>query len=115
MRFHCLRFQPSRARKSQPRSTVARRLGVAESLARCVPDRRDPTRIAHTAHDEFEERVFAREVEIAPHLIASTPIASVSHKQRAVNRAMELRLDRDRADLQLRRAMSIIFRSRQRN
>ena len=25
-----------------------RRLGVAERLSRCVPDRRDPTRIAHT-------------------------------------------------------------------
>jgi hypothetical protein len=25
-----------------------RRLGVAERLARCIPDRRDPSRIAHT-------------------------------------------------------------------
>jgi hypothetical protein len=52
------------------------------------------------AHDEFEEHVFARDVEIAPHLIAmiSTPIASLSHKQRAVNRAMELRFDHETAD-----------------
>ena len=51
-------------------------------------------------HDEFEEHVFARDVEIAPHLIAmiSTPIASLSHKQRAVNRAMELRFDQETAD-----------------
>ena len=63
-------------------------------------------------HDEFEEHVFAREVEIAPHLIAmiSTPIVSLSHKQRAVNRAMQLRFDQETADLQLRRAMSIISR-----
>ena len=42
-------------------------------------------------HDEFEECAVEREVEIAPHLIAmiSTPIARLSHKQRAVNRAME--------------------------
>jgi hypothetical protein len=60
-------------------------------------------------HDEFEEHVFARDVEIAPHLIAmiSTPIVSLSHKQRAVNRAMQLRFDQETADLQLRRAMSI--------
>jgi hypothetical protein len=51
-------------------------------------------------NDEFEEHVFARDVEIAPHLIAmiSTPIASLSHKQRAVNRAMELRFDEETAD-----------------
>jgi hypothetical protein len=51
-------------------------------------------------HDEFEEHVFARDVEIALHLIAmiSTPIASLSHKQRAVNRAMELRFDHKTAD-----------------
>jgi hypothetical protein len=51
-------------------------------------------------HDEFEEHVFARDVEIAPHLIAmiSTPIASLSHKQRAANRAMELRFDHKTPD-----------------
>jgi hypothetical protein len=38
----------------------------------------------------------------------STPIASLSHKQRAVNRAMQIRFDQETADLQLRRAMSII-------
>jgi hypothetical protein len=77
-----------------------------------VADPSEFTEFWRAAHDEFEERVIAREVEIAPHLIAmiSTPIASVSHKQRAVNRAMEIRLDRETADLQLRRAMSIIFR-----
>jgi hypothetical protein len=63
-------------------------------------------------HDEFEECVSGRDVEIAPHLIAmiSTPIVSLSHKQRAVNRAMQLRFDQETADLQLRRAMSIISR-----
>jgi hypothetical protein len=51
-------------------------------------------------------------VEIAPHLVAmiSSPIVSLSHKQRAVNRAMQLRFDQETADLQLRRAMSIISR-----
>jgi len=49
--------------------------------------------------DEFEEHVFARDVEIAPHLtgMISTPIVSLSHKQRAVNRAMELRFDLETA------------------
>src|SRR3984957_11356542 len=44
-------------------------------------------------HDEFEEHVFARDVEIALNLIAmiSTPMASLSHKQRAVNRARDFR------------------------
>jgi hypothetical protein len=51
-------------------------------------------------------------VLIVPHLIAmnATPIVSLSHKQRAVNRAMQLRFDQETADLQLRRAMSIISR-----
>ena len=40
-------------------SLAERRLGVAERLARCVPDRRDPTRIAHTIADMIRARVFA--------------------------------------------------------
>jgi len=32
-------------------SLAERRLGVAERLAGCVPDRRDPSRIAHTIAD----------------------------------------------------------------
>ena len=39
-------------------SLAERRLGVAERLARCVPDRRDPTRIAHTIADMIRARVF---------------------------------------------------------
>jgi hypothetical protein len=34
-------------------------LGVAERLARCIPDRRDPSRIAHTIADMIRARVFA--------------------------------------------------------
>lgn len=36
-----------------------RRLGVAERLARCFPDRRDPARIAHTLADMIRARIFA--------------------------------------------------------
>ena len=36
-----------------------RRLGVAERLARCFPDRRDPARITHTLADMIRARVFA--------------------------------------------------------
>lgn len=36
-----------------------RRLGVAERLARCIPDRRDPSRIVHTLTDMIRARVFA--------------------------------------------------------
>lgn len=36
-----------------------RRLGVAERLARCFPDRRDPTRITHTFADIIRARIFA--------------------------------------------------------
>jgi hypothetical protein len=51
-------------------------------------------------HDEFEEQVWARNVEIAPHLIGliSTPIPTLSHKSRAIKRAKELQLARDTAD-----------------
>jgi len=36
-----------------------RRLGVADRLARCFPDRRDPTRITHTLYDMIRARIFA--------------------------------------------------------
>jgi len=36
-----------------------RRLGVAERLARCFPDRRDPSRITHTLADMIRARIFA--------------------------------------------------------
>jgi len=36
-----------------------RRLGVADRLARWFPDRRDPTRIAHTFADMIRARIFA--------------------------------------------------------
>jgi len=36
-----------------------RRLGVAERLARCIPDRRDFSRIVHTLTDMIRARVFA--------------------------------------------------------
>ncbi len=40
-------------------SMAERRLGVAERLARCIPDRRDPARVAHTIADMIRARVFA--------------------------------------------------------
>ena len=40
-------------------SMAERRLGVAERLARCIPDRRDRSRIAHTIADMIRARVFA--------------------------------------------------------
>lgn len=44
--------------------------------------------------NEFEECVYVRDVEIAPHLIGliSTPIATLPPKARAVKRAVELRV-----------------------
>jgi hypothetical protein len=36
-----------------------RRLRIAERLARCFPDRRDPTRITRTLADMIRTRVFA--------------------------------------------------------
>jgi hypothetical protein len=36
-----------------------RRLGVAERLARCFPDRRDPARVTHTLADMIRARIFA--------------------------------------------------------
>ena len=36
-----------------------RRLGIAERLARCFPDRRHPARITHTLADMIRARVFA--------------------------------------------------------
>jgi Transposase DDE domain group 1 len=74
IRFRCSRFQPSKVRKSQPAfdggrlssdggvmllSMAERRLGVAERLARCLPDRRDRSRIAHTIADMIRARAFA--------------------------------------------------------
>lgn len=51
-------------------------------------------------HDEREEQVWGRNVEIAPHLIGliSGPIKPLSHKGRAIKRAMGLQLTRDTAD-----------------
>lgn len=40
-------------------SMAERRLGVAERLARCIPDRRDRSRIAHTIADMIRARAFA--------------------------------------------------------
>jgi hypothetical protein len=40
-------------------SMAERRLGVAERLARCFPDRRDPVRIMHTLADMIRARIFA--------------------------------------------------------
>ena len=40
-------------------SLAERRLGVAERLARCIPDRRDPSCIAHTIADMIRARIFA--------------------------------------------------------
>ena len=40
-------------------SMAERRLGVAERLARCFPDRRDPARITHTFADMIRARIFA--------------------------------------------------------
>ena len=36
-----------------------RRLGVADRLARCFPDRRDPARILHTRADMIRARIHA--------------------------------------------------------
>ncbi|MGH7073793.1 MAG: transposase, partial [Stellaceae bacterium] len=36
-----------------------RRLGIAQRLARCFPDRRDPARITHSLADMIRARVFA--------------------------------------------------------
>src|SRR5580692_8629513 len=40
-------------------SLAERRLGVAERLARCIADRRDPSRIAHKIADMIRARIFA--------------------------------------------------------
>jgi hypothetical protein len=49
-------------------------------------------RIWRAKHDECEEQVWGRNVEIAPHLIGliSAPLEARSLKERAVKRAMEL-------------------------
>jgi len=40
-------------------SMAERRLGLAERLARCIPDRRDASRIAHTIADMIRARILA--------------------------------------------------------
>ena len=40
-------------------SLAERRLGIAERLARLIPDRRDPTRITHSFADMVRARIFA--------------------------------------------------------
>ena len=40
-------------------SLAERRLGIAERLARLIPDRRDPTRITHSFADMIRARIFA--------------------------------------------------------
>jgi hypothetical protein len=40
-------------------SLAERRLGIAERLARLIPDRRDPTRVTHSVADMIRARVFA--------------------------------------------------------
>jgi hypothetical protein len=71
----------------------------------CIDDswEADPSKFNEfwrAAHDEFEEQVSGRNVEIAPHLIGliSAPIEPLSRKGRAIKRAMELQLARDTAD-----------------
>ena len=36
-----------------------RRLGIADQLARVIPDRRDPTRVEHSLADMLRARIFA--------------------------------------------------------
>jgi len=40
-------------------SLAERRLGIAERLARLIPDRRDPTRVIHSFADMIRARIFA--------------------------------------------------------
>src|SRR5450755_1622615 len=40
-------------------SMAERRLGIAQRLARCFPDGRDPARITHTLADMIRARIFA--------------------------------------------------------
>lgn len=40
-------------------SLAERRLGIAERLARCFPDHRDPQRVTHTLADMIRARIFA--------------------------------------------------------
>jgi hypothetical protein len=39
-------------------SQAERRLGIAERLARFIPDRRDPTRVRHAVADMIRARIF---------------------------------------------------------
>ena len=63
-------------------SLAERRLGVAERLARCVPDRRDPTRIAHTIADMIRARVFAISVATRTPTISMTYAPTRRHSGR---------------------------------
>ena len=47
-------------------SLAERRLGVAERLARCIPDRRDRSRIAHTIADMISRNTPVQAVELQP-------------------------------------------------
>jgi hypothetical protein len=47
-------------------SLAERRLGVAERLARCIPDRRDLSRIAHTIADMISRNTPVQAVELQP-------------------------------------------------
>jgi hypothetical protein len=51
-------------------------------------------------HDEFEEQILGRHVEIAPHLIGliSASLEPLSPKGRAIKRAMELNVARETAE-----------------
>ena len=66
--------------------------------------------------NEFEERVYVRDVEIGPHLIGlvSTPIPSLTPKARALKRAMQLWVAKTAGELQLRRAMEYMLRMQKR-
>jgi hypothetical protein len=50
--------------------------------------------------DEFEERVWGRNVAIAPHLVGvlSTSLATLSHRKRAIRRAKEMSIETETAD-----------------
>jgi hypothetical protein len=53
-------FQPSRARKSPPRSTAAeRRIGIAQKLAGLIADPRDPALVIHSVADILRARMLA--------------------------------------------------------
>ncbi|MBG0808295.1 transposase [Methylosinus sp. H3A] len=74
MRFPSSPFQPSQGKKVTAAfnggrisseggvtllAIVERRIGIAERLARCFPDRRHPARSTHTLADRIRARIFA--------------------------------------------------------